>query len=292
MATAGELWAQDALATLRAGRWRPDAIRVFLSETFARAAASRTERPALAAQARAWSLTGAVAWTVLAALRVEPFRRRARSGLTWWATVAAMLDWHLAMFETADGHPRMLSGADALTLGRAWLVPVLADDLRVVPVMAAATTDVLDGVVARAGSPTRAGRDLEGLVDAAAAGAALIGARRNDRLARGVVALEGLRLAAGYAYVWTGYLRDARSPGRALVGAARATTSVRIGGLALAGAGHRRSGGRLLGAGSIISLVLLAAVDTPPGPGFGTVLSRARSLSPRARGPRGQGRSR
>ena len=51
--------------------------------------------------------------------------------------------------------------------------------------LAAAATDTLDGPAARRAGPTRAGRDLEGLVDACFAVAALRGARRRGWLAAG-----------------------------------------------------------------------------------------------------------
>jgi hypothetical protein len=73
--------------------------------------------------------------------------------------------WHMGMFETEDGLPRPLGHADALTLSRAWLVPAIADDLDPRLLAIAIATDALDGIAARATEPTRAGRDLEGLVD-------------------------------------------------------------------------------------------------------------------------------
>jgi hypothetical protein len=92
------------------------------------------------------------------------------AGLAWWAACAAMLDWHLGMVEEEDGRPASLAAADACTLARAWLVPVAADAAHPAAVALAAATDVLDGRLARASRTTRAGRDLEGLVDLCFAG--------------------------------------------------------------------------------------------------------------------------
>ena len=120
---------------------------------------------------------------------------------------AVMLDWHLGMFETEDGRPRNLGAADALTLARAWLVPVALDAPTPLVCLAAAATDALDGPAARRAGPTRAGRDLEGLVDACFAAAALRGARRRGWLGRAPVAGELARIGAGFAYavgVWFG----------------------------------------------------------------------------------------
>ena len=165
--TDGEQWAREALEHLRDDAFTPAAISRFLAASHRRACEARAARPALARQSRTWTGVGAGAWCALAALGVQPYRRRVASGLAWWSGVALMLDWHLGMVETEDGHPRRLGPADALTLLRAWLIPAVADDLDPRLVTIAAATDALDGIAARATRPTRAGRDLEGLVDAA-----------------------------------------------------------------------------------------------------------------------------
>jgi len=116
---------------------------------------------------------GGAAWVVLALSGAEPFRRGVRGGLAWWGATALMVDWHLGMVESEDGRPRALGPADALTLARAWLVPVAAHAPTPLVCLAAGASDVLDGHLARADEPTRIGRDLEGLVDAAFAVAAL-----------------------------------------------------------------------------------------------------------------------
>lgn len=255
--TEGELWARRELEALRAGAFSPAAVAGFLAASARRSAATRAERPDLARQSRRWLSVGAGAWLALATAGCEPFRRRLTAGLGWWAAVALMLDWHLGMFETPDGRPRPLGLADALTLSRAWLVPVIADDVQPAAVLAAAATDVLDGVAARAGEPTRAGRDLEGLVDASASAAALLAAVRNDRIPRAPVALESLRLAAGVAYSLSAYFAQADAPDPALTRATRVTSPIRVAGLLAAGSGRRRLAGTLVTVGSAASLAVV-----------------------------------
>lgn len=255
--TDGEAWARRELESLRTGGFAPDAVVAFLSASRSRAADTRRKRAAVAHQSRAWIGIGAVAWVGLAATGLQPFRRRLVSGLGWWATVSVMLDWHLGMLETEDGRPRALGPADALTLTRAWLVPVIADDIQPAAVLAAATTDLLDGILARATQTTRAGRDLEGLVDACVSAAAFRAARRDGRVGRQVVALELARLASGSLYAATIYFARAEAPNRAITGAARITTPLRVAGLLAAGRNHRRLAEVLVASGSLTSLVAL-----------------------------------
>lgn len=260
--TEGEAWAQAALADLRARRFAPAAIAAFLAASQRRSRDVRAARPALGAQARRWELAGAAAWTGLALAGREPFRRRVRGGLTWWAAVALMLEWHLGMVESEDGEPRPLGPADALTLGRAFLVPVVADDLSGAALLAAGVSDALDGIVARATVPTRAGRDLEGLVDAAVLAAALRCARRTDRLSGGVVALELGRIGVGFGYTVAVYFGRASPPDATAMRAGRRTTPLRLGGLMAAGRGQRRIADVLVAGGSLASLALLARART------------------------------
>lgn len=256
--TEGERWSREQLGVLLGSRFSPPAIGRFLLASQRRAGDVRRARPELARQSRRWIATGAGAWLGLAAAGTEPFRRRVRSGLLWWGAVWIMLDWHLGMLESEDGAPRALGPADALTLGRAWLVPAIADSGRPAYVILAAASDGLDGFAARATVPTRAGRDLEGLVDAVAFAAALRAGLRSGALAQPVVALELLRLGAGFAYAVGVYFGRAAPPDRMLTGAARLTTPIRVAGLAAAGSGRGRVGGALVGAGSVGSLAALA----------------------------------
>ena len=102
--------------------------------------------------------------------------------------------------ETEDGTPRNLGPADACTLLRVWLVPAAAGAPRPWICALALASDGLDGVLARRAGPTRMGRDLEGLADAAFAVAALRGAVRHGWLGRGTAAAEGARIALGIGY--------------------------------------------------------------------------------------------
>jgi phosphatidylglycerophosphate synthase len=190
---------------------------------------------------------------------VQPYRRRLRLGLAWWSATELMLDWHLGMVETADGRMRNLGAADALTLTRAWLVPVALDTPTPLVCAAAAASDALDGPLARRAGATRAGRDLEVLVDACFAAAALRGALRHDWLPPAVVRVELVRLGAGLAYAVTAYFGTARPPRTALLRAARLTTILRAGGLMLAGTSRHRAAAALVLAGSATSIALAAA---------------------------------
>lgn len=248
--TEGELWTREQLAALLARRFHPSAIASFLAESQRRANRVRRERPALARREASFVAAGAAGWGGLALLGVEPFRRRRRSGMLGWAATAVMLDWHLGMFETEDGRPRNLGRADAATLLRAWLAPAVAD--RAAPALCAIglATDALDGPLARAAEPTRFGRDLEGLADAAFAGAALRGARRQGLVPAPVAWLELGRMGIGIAYAVAVYFGRAEPPGRELLRAGRASAPLRAAGLIAAGAGRRRTATALLLAGS------------------------------------------
>jgi len=181
-----------------------------------------------------------------------------RGALTWWAAIALMLDWHLGMFETTEGEARPLGPADALTLTRAWLVPLAAR--RPTPALCAAAglTDALDGIAARKTAPTRAGRDLEGLVDLAFAVAALRGLIDEDKLPKAAAAAETARVGAGLAYALAAYFRNAERPDDDLLHAARATTVLRVAGIAAAAGGRRRAGTLLVTAGCALSVSLAA----------------------------------
>jgi phosphatidylglycerophosphate synthase len=256
--TGGEAWAREQLELLRAARFYPHAMGRFLVASWRRSTTTRAARPALARRAHAWLALGAVAWLVLAVAGVPPFRRRLSVGLAWWGSTSAMLDWHLGLFETEDGRPRQIGAADALTLARAWLVPVVADSPTVLVCGLAAGTDVLDGALARSTEPTRAGRDLEGLVDVCFGLAALRGLTRAGRLGPAAGLPEAGRLIAGAGYATFAYFRCARAPEAEFVHAARSATAVRYAGVLGAAAGRRRLGGALLISGSVCSVALTA----------------------------------
>jgi phosphatidylglycerophosphate synthase len=255
--TEGETWVREALAELREG----GSLSTFLLASHRRAATTRRQRQRLARQARAWSAAGALAWTL------PPVRSCAGPGLAWWCAVALMLDWHLGMVETEDGEPRMLGAADGCTLLRAWLVPLVAQDPRPFALALGLATDAADGALARRSAPTRAGRDLEGLVDSAFAVAALRGTVRAGRLGRPSAVLEAARLAAGFIYASAAYFGAGRPPSASLARAPRCTAPLRAAGVLAAAAGHRRAGGALLALGAAAgAAAALASIrrDTRP----------------------------
>jgi hypothetical protein len=266
MLTDGERWAREELERLRL---TPAGVARFLATSWRHSAQIRRERPALARRAWSWMAIGGVLY-----LAVPVRRRRA---LAWWAATAVMLDWHLGMVETEDGRPRNLGAADALTLARAWLVPVALDAPTPLVCLAAAATDTLDGPAARRAEPTRAGRDLEGLVDACFAVAALRGARRRGWLGRAPVAGELARIGAGFGYAVGVWFGRAEPPSSALLHAARWSTALRVAGLVTAGRGRRRRADALLLAGSGLSLALLARAAAASTPAASPSPSRAPS---------------
>ncbi len=278
--TEGELWTREQLEALLAGSFRPSAVGRFLLDSQRRANRIRRGRPELGGRARAWIGAGALAWIALAAAGVQPYRRRARGGLAWWALTGAMLDWHLGMVETEDGRPRQLSCADAATLLRVWLVPVAADAPTPAICAVAATSDLLDGALARLAEPTRIGRDLEGLADTCFAVAALRGALARGWVSRWAAAGETARLLAGLAYALYVYFGQAGVPSRTLTRAARMTTPIRAAGLIAAGTRRRGLANALIIGGSAGSVAAVAAAlgghrQPGPGRGAGRALPRA-----------------
>jgi phosphatidylglycerophosphate synthase len=258
--TEGELWTSEQLRRLRAARFRPLAVARFLRASQRRAAQVRRARRETARREARWALIGAAGWLGLAALGAEPFRRRLRSGLCGWTVTIAMLDWHLGMLETPDGRPRNLGAADAATLLRAWLVPAVADAPSPLLYTVGFATDALDGRLARASEPTRLGRDLEGLVDAAFTLAALRGACRSGSLGRVAAGCEAVRLGVGAGCALTSYFGHARAPDPRLA-AGKLLAPVRAAGLVAAACGRRRLGECLVAGGSAASaLTALAAL--------------------------------
>jgi phosphatidylglycerophosphate synthase len=166
-----------------------------------------------------------------------------------------MVDWHLGMVEGSNGTPRdRLSMADAVTLCRFWLVPVLpslAHSSTGLPVAIAigGISDWLDGELARRRGPTRLGRDLDSTADLAFLTAATVSARANSRLTRiGVWALAarhgiglGRELAAVFGHA-----------GRPAIRARRWGAALRFAGLMLCTAGRGRAGTIVLVAGCLV----------------------------------------
>ena len=256
--TEGEVWVRAELGRMRIARLSPRATARFLAASLRRSTASRRARPELARRAGYLLAFGAGAWLAPAAVGAQLFRRRLRLGLAWWGMTSLMLDWHLAMFESEDGRQQQLGAADVLTLARAWLVPLVADSPTVLVCGLAAATDAVDGPVARSGEPTRAGRDLEGLVDACFVLAALRGLTTRQRLPWVAALAEAARLAGGLGYATYAYLGRARAPEAHLVGATRSASALRFAGLIAAAARRRRLGAALLVSGSAFSIALTA----------------------------------
>jgi phosphatidylglycerophosphate synthase len=253
--TDGERWTRERLEELREAGYSPRAVCAFLAAARRRAADQRRARPHLARQARSWAAAGALAWLGLGAVGRQPFRARLWSGLASWGATSLMLAWHLGMVETEDGRARLLGAADACTLLRAWLIPVVAEAPGPFVCALALASDGLDGALARASAPTRLGRDLEGVVDAAFAGAALRGAARRRSIGRGILAVEAARLAAAILYTLRSYLVTYGPPDRGLARAGRVSTPVRVAGIVAAQQGRRPIAGVLLWSAAAISAV-------------------------------------
>jgi len=254
--TEGERWARAELARLRDSGRRARSLLDFLRAAQIRANLTRLERPALMRQERSWIFAGAAAWLVGARLLPSgPIARARGRGLIWWAGCALMLDWHLGMVETPEGRPVGLGAADALTLARAWLVPAIAEGADPTLLVLGGLTDIADGRVARYTRCTRFGRDLEGLVDACFAAAALQGAARAGGVSTLPVFLERARLSAGAVWALSEYFAAGRAPDPVLRRSGRGAAPVRVAGLIAGGLGRRRLANRLLIAGTAISTI-------------------------------------
>ena len=256
MATEGERWTQVELGRLRDARWRPAAMGSFLAAAQRRANLTRRERPAVARQAATWTVAGGAAWAIAARRWPDgSIARAGRRGPSWWAGCALMLDWHLGMLETPDGRRVTLGVADGLSLLRAWLVPAVAQGAAPGLLLLGVATDLADGAVARRTRTTRLGRDLEGLIDACFAAAALRSSVRAGRLSRAPAVLEQGRLLAGGVYASIVYFTAGHAPDRARGRAGRRAAPVRMAGLLAGVLGRRRLADGLLLAGTALALV-------------------------------------
>src|SRR2546425_3575218 len=217
---AGETWAREALGDFRAEGYSGRAWGSFLRRSLERADETRTARPDLVQQSRTWSAAGFAAVPLTRGVLPSAFPRPSLApSLVWWASVCAMVDWHLGMLETIDeARRRHLAASDALTLTRFWLVPLVASMHRhrgafAILLAIGAASDLLDGrLAARAGS-TRLGRDLDRTADISFFGAAALGARRSGwidgRAALAVAFRYALPVAATAAHYFT---RASRPP--------------------------------------------------------------------------------
>lgn len=260
-ATPGERWAREQLMLLLHARFGARAVARFLLESQRRANEQRAARPQTAQRIRTWIAVGAAGWAALAVARREPFAHRTQAFAAWWALTWLMLDWHIGMLESEDGEPRNLGAADACTLVRVWLAPAAADTPQPWMCALAFASDGLDGRLARSSVPTRLGRDLEGLADAAFAVAALRGARRREWIGRGAAGAELGRIALGIGYAALVWFGSARAPDPRVLHAARLTTPIRASGLVAAGRGRRRlADGLVIGGAAWSGLATAAAV--------------------------------
>jgi phosphatidylglycerophosphate synthase len=270
----GQLWTREQLRALRERRFSPCAIGAFLLASQRRADATRSQRPALARQARRWTWLGGGAWLTLAVAGADGIRARVCAGLLWWSACALMLDWHLGMVETLDGRPRPLGPADALTLTRAWLVPLAWERPTPLTCALAGVSDAADGPLARRYGPTRAGRDFDWITDACFAGAALRGAARHRLFDRWALRAETVWLSLGVVHALHAYFIAAHEPDRTVNRPARGLVPVRMAGLLIATARHRWEGSALLGGGALASLALSGREITRRRAGFSEILAR------------------
>lgn len=274
--TAGERWAREQLDALRVARFRPRAWISFLSASFERAADTRRARPGLAHQARTWSSIGlgaGLAVSVWAPRTCLQAPRRSRFAV-WWLATSAMLDWHLGMVEGPAGEEQeRLTAADALTLARLWLVPLLAAQDDSAPpsgptftalIAAAATSDVVDGVLARRIGPTRLGSDLDKAADLMTLAAAARAAGRAGWLGPSAARLLTARSALPVIAVATTYFRTGQRPAIDSIGVSRRLAPAVFGGLAAAPF-WPRAGAAITSAASIASLALDRTRATGPG---------------------------
>lgn len=255
--TEGERWTAQALSDLRVGAYRPRAWMRFVASSLERSAQARVEHPALAAQGRRWGLGGALCWTAACSLARgrEGASMSWAPGLVWWAAVWQMLDWHVGMAEGGDGHPReRLSPADAVTLSRFWLVPVVVGlrhseiGLPAVIVLGG-LTDWADGAVAREHGRTRLGRDLDTTADLAFFGTAAAAASAAQRLSPAGTWALLLRYGVGVALSMAAVFGRARRPA---IRARPWGATLRVAGMALDASGSRRVGTAVLMVGCAI----------------------------------------
>src|SRR3954469_5944749 len=234
--TEGERWSRALLDRLRADGFTASAWQRFFADALRRSRVTRARRPELVRQSRRWGGAG-----LAAAL---PFGARASAE---WALWWAMVDWHLGMVETAEGHGRPLAAADALTLARLWAAPVVRRPPEAWLVGLGMATDLLDGVLARRAGPTRLGRDFDSTADTVFLDAALRGAVEQHGLDARVVRLERARLLVGTAVTLRSYLGDSQpAASQANRGLAAALAA---GGALLAAGGRPRAGGGRVGGG-------------------------------------------
>jgi phosphatidylglycerophosphate synthase len=186
---------------------------------------------------------------------VSALKPRPLVGLGWWLAVWQMLDWHLGMAEGGDGQPRTrLSPADATTIARFWLVPLVPAVARSraglpTVILVAGASDWLDGELARRHGRTRLGRDLDTTADLAFFTTAALTARSTGRISPLGFRLLTARQATGVAVSLLAVFARARRPA---IRARPWGALPRVTGLATSTAGLRRTGTAVLVVGCLI----------------------------------------
>ena len=189
-----------------------------------------------------------------------PAPRRPTGGLVWWAATWGMLDWHIGMVEGPEGEPReRLSPADALTLARLWLVPLLSAaeserGLFMGLVAFGGASDLADGRLARRFGPTRLGRDLDTVADISFFATAVSAATRAGWLDRRAAWALGARYAAGLGFQTLHYFLRAKPPERDALEDTRWATPPLVSGLVLAAGGREPAGSTLVASSSLAAL--------------------------------------
>lgn len=246
----GERWAREVLAELRDASWTPRGWVRFLRGSLQRSRQTADERPALAAQARRWSVVG-VGGSVAASwlLRTLGLPRPHPSVSAAWASAAGtMLYWHIGMVEGPSGEARdALSHADAMTYARVLTAPAMlasSPDRRLFLLLlaAGALSDALDGPVARRCGPTRLGRDLDSAADVSFLLTAGLTAAKAGWLGRGAAAPMVVREPALVGASALFYFARAAPPPAKAVGATRFAGPLLTLGLALTAIGRRKPG--------------------------------------------------
>ena len=146
-----------------------------------------------------------------------------------------------------------LSRADAISLCRFWLIPVLpaARSSRSLPslILLGGVTDWLDGVLARRDGRTRLGRDLDTTADLAFIATAAVSARQAGRIGPFAYRALGARYGLGLVLALAAVFGRARRPA---IRARPWGAAPRVGGLFLCTAGLGRTGTALVVVGCLI----------------------------------------
>jgi phosphatidylglycerophosphate synthase len=250
-------FADQALARLRAARFHPWAWKAFLGDSLRQAARDRA-----AARGATYEILAlaALAGLVIAILAGDPW-------LAWTAATAAMAVWHVGMLESDDAEcTRHLGVANAVTLSRVFLIPLLATPIARFVVVGGLASDAADGAVARRTKrPTRFGRWADSTADAAFVPGAALALSTQNRLAWWATLLVATRFAVGAAIIAVSAFRAARVPPATLIGRWHWPAAATAFGLVAASADI--PGGELaIMAGAVGSLADLAVTAPPAWP--------------------------